>query len=161
MFMTKHLQQIWAKQGKISVWDIGFGHFVASFDDESNFTLALCDGPWLVGDHYVLSEEWTPNFKPGYSQVNFVRVWVRLPDNPLDNYDVVILQLVGDNIGKTVRVDGTTLFETRGNYARICVEVDLHKPFLSNYRLHRRVRRIEYEGLHKICFTCGRYAHQN
>ncbi|CAN1180883.1 hypothetical protein LINPERHAP2_LOCUS35023 [Linum perenne] len=41
----------------------------------------------------------------------------------------------------------------------MCVEIDLHKPLVSKYRLHRRVRRIEYEGLHEICFTCGRYGH--
>ncbi|CAN1140994.1 hypothetical protein LINPERHAP2_LOCUS12202, partial [Linum perenne] len=58
------------------------------------------------------------------------------------------------------RVDGTTLFGNQGNYARICVEVDLHKPLLSKYWLRHRVRRIEYEGLHEICFTCGRYGHE-
>ncbi|CAN1191384.1 hypothetical protein LINPERHAP2_LOCUS41027 [Linum perenne] len=121
---------------------------------------ARANRPWLVGDHYVVSEEWRPNFEPGLSQVNSIRVWVRLPGIPLENYDAAILRIIGDKIGKTVRVDGTTLFGNRGNYARICVEVDLHKPLLSKYRLRRRVRRIEYEGLHEICFTCGRYGHE-
>ena len=31
---------------------------------------------------------------------------------------------------------------------------------LSKFRLHRRVRRIEYEALHLICFKCGRYGHR-
>ncbi|CAN1144835.1 hypothetical protein LINPERHAP2_LOCUS14333 [Linum perenne] len=158
--MTRKLQFLWAKQGRVSVWDIGFGHFVAKFETEADFNRALLDGPWLVGDHYVVSEEWRPNFEPGFSQVNSVRVWVRLPGIPLENYDAAILKIIGDRIGKTVRVDGTTLFGNRGNYARICVEVDLHKPLLSKYRLRRRVRRIEYEGLHEICFTCGRYGHE-
>ncbi|CAN1749507.1 hypothetical protein LINPERHAP1_LOCUS3734, partial [Linum perenne] len=47
----------------------------------------------------------------------------------------------------------------RGNYARICVEVDLSKPLLSKYRLRRRVRRIDYEGLHTVCYSCGCYGH--
>ncbi|CAN1171382.1 hypothetical protein LINPERHAP2_LOCUS29527 [Linum perenne] len=116
-------------------------------------------GPWLVGDHYVLSEEWRPNFEPGFSQVNSIRAWVRLPGLPLENYDVGILTLVGNSIGKTVRVDNTTLFGNRGNYARLCVEIDLNKPLISKYRLRRRVRRVEYEGLHEICFLCGKYGH--
>ncbi|CAN1145597.1 hypothetical protein LINPERHAP2_LOCUS14763 [Linum perenne] len=73
---------------------------------------------------------------------------------------IVILQLIGDRIGKTVRIDHTTLEGSRGNFARICVEVDLSKPMLSKYRLRRRVRRIEYEGLHIICFNCGCYGHK-
>ncbi|CAN1143339.1 hypothetical protein LINPERHAP2_LOCUS13549 [Linum perenne] len=70
-------------------------------------------------------------------------------------------QLIGDRIGRTVRIDHTTLEGTRGNFARICVEVDLSKPLLSKYRLRRRVRRIEYEGLHTICFNCGCYGHKD
>ncbi|CAN1799662.1 hypothetical protein LINPERHAP1_LOCUS22199 [Linum perenne] len=37
--------------------------------------------------------------------------------------------------------------------------LDIHQPIISKYRLHRRVRRVEYEGLHEICFHCGRYGH--
>ncbi|CAN1249351.1 hypothetical protein LINPERPRIM_LOCUS7119 [Linum perenne] len=117
--MTRKLQQLWARDGRVAVWDIGFGHFVARFDEESDFNRAFLEGPWLV-----------------------------------------VLTLVGNKIGKTVRVDGTTLFGARGNYARICVEIDPHKPLVSKYRLHRRVRRVEYEGLHGICFECGRYDHE-
>ncbi|CAN1140424.1 hypothetical protein LINPERHAP2_LOCUS11853 [Linum perenne] len=66
-----------------------------------------------------------------------------------------ILRLVGDKIGKTIRTDGTTLFGNCGNYACICVKVDLRKPLLSKYRLHRRVRRIEYEGCMKSISCAG------
>ncbi|CAN1182439.1 hypothetical protein LINPERHAP2_LOCUS35969, partial [Linum perenne] len=107
----------------------------------------------------VVSEEWRPNFELGYSQVNTIRAWIRLPGLPLENFDVGILKLIGNKIGKTVRVDGTTLFGSRGNYARMYVEIDLHKPLVSKYRLHRRVHLIEYEGLHEIYFLCGRYDH--
>ncbi|CAN1132497.1 hypothetical protein LINPERHAP2_LOCUS7064 [Linum perenne] len=34
-------------------------------------------------------------------------------------------QLIGDRIGRTVRIDHTTLEGSRGNFVRICVEVDL------------------------------------
>ncbi|CAN1126735.1 Putative ribonuclease H protein At1g65750, partial [Linum perenne] len=92
--------------------------------------------------------------------VNTMKVWIRLPGLPLENFDAGILRIIGDRIGRTVRVDGTTLFGNRGNYARVCVEIDLREPLVSKYRLHRRVRRIEYEGLHEICFHCGRYGHE-
>ncbi|CAN1170966.1 hypothetical protein LINPERHAP2_LOCUS29291 [Linum perenne] len=113
-----------------------------------DYERALFEGPWMVNDHYIVAEEWRPNFEPGYSQVNNLRVWIRLPNLPVENFDPEILTLIGDKVGRTIRVDHTTRTGTRGNYARICVEVDLQKPLLSKYRLKRRVRRIEYEGLH-------------
>ncbi|CAN1127159.1 hypothetical protein LINPERHAP2_LOCUS3861 [Linum perenne] len=116
-------------------------------------------GPWMVGDHYVVIKEWRPYFQPQDSPISTLRVWVRLPGLPLEYFDSTILKIIGDKIGKTVRLDHTTLEGSRGNFARICVEVDLSKPLLSKYRLRRRVRRVEYEGLHTICYTCGCYGH--
>ncbi|CAN1797906.1 hypothetical protein LINPERHAP1_LOCUS21463 [Linum perenne] len=42
---------------------------------------------------------------------------------------------IGDRIDRTIRIDHITLTRTRGNYARICVKVELHKPLLSKYQL--------------------------
>ncbi|CAN1135614.1 hypothetical protein LINPERHAP2_LOCUS8956 [Linum perenne] len=159
LFMTKRLQALWARKGRVEVWDIGAGHYVARFEEDVDYMRAMFEGPWLVGDHYVISEEWRPNFEPGYSQINHIRVWVRLPGLPLEYFDAAVLRILGDKLGTTIRVDGTTLLGSRGNYVRLCIEVDLHKPLVSKYRLNRRVRRVEYEGLHEICFQCGRYGH--
>ncbi|CAN1134505.1 hypothetical protein LINPERHAP2_LOCUS8302, partial [Linum perenne] len=82
-----------------------------------------------------------------------------LPGVPLEYFDAAILTIIGNRIGKTVRLDLTTFGGSRGNFARICVEVDLSKPLLSKYRLRRRVCRIEYEGLHTICYSCGCFGH--
>ncbi|CAN1183343.1 hypothetical protein LINPERHAP2_LOCUS36454 [Linum perenne] len=160
MFMSRKIQALWARKGKVAVWDIGHCHFIARFESEDDYKRAMYDGPWLVGDHYVLSEVWRPNFEPGFSQVNLVRVWVRLPGIPIENFDVDVLRIIEDKLGRMVRMDSTTLFGSRGNYARICIEVDLQKPLVSKYHLHRRVRRVEYEGLHEICFDCGCYGHE-
>ncbi|CAL1400542.1 unnamed protein product [Linum trigynum] len=57
-------------------------------------------------------------------------------------------------------MDEATRLAIRGHFARICVEVNLAKPLICKYRLERRTRRVEYEGLHKVCFTCGLYGHE-
>lgn len=41
---------------------------------------------------------------------------------------IKFLHAIGDQIGKAVRVDGNTLTQERGKYARLCAEVDLTKP---------------------------------
>ncbi|CAN1148930.1 hypothetical protein LINPERHAP1_LOCUS21463 [Linum perenne] len=38
----------------------------------------------MVGDHYIVSDEWRPNFEPEYAEVNNLRVWVRLPNLPIE-----------------------------------------------------------------------------
>ncbi|CAN1148712.1 hypothetical protein LINPERHAP2_LOCUS16637 [Linum perenne] len=158
--MSRKIQQIWAKKGGVQISDVGWGFFVVKFDTIEDFDHAMFGGPWMVGDHYVVIQNWRPYFRPEDASLTTLRVWVRLPGLPLEYFDYGILKRIGDRIGTTVRMDQTTLEGARGNFARICVEVDLSKPLLSKYRLRRRVRRIEYEGLHTICFGCGCYGHE-
>lgn len=40
------------------------------------------------------------------------------------------------------------------------MEVNLRKPLKSGYRMRREFWRIQFEGLHDICFDCGRYRHR-
>ncbi|CAN1292134.1 hypothetical protein LINPERPRIM_LOCUS21431 [Linum perenne] len=159
--MSRKILQLWAKKSDIQVSDVGFGFYVVNFETISDYERAMFGGPWMINDHYVVIQEWRPYFRPEETSLSTLRVWVRLPGLPFEYFDRSILKLIGDRIGRTVRIDHTTLEGTRGNFARICVEVDLSKPLLSKYRLRSRVRRIEYEGLHTICFTCGFYGHKN
>ncbi|KAJ6964798.1 hypothetical protein NC652_002892 [Populus alba x Populus x berolinensis] len=78
----------------------------------------------------------------------------------MEYYDNSVLWTIGNKIGKTLKVNKATSIGMRGNYARICVEVDLTKPLLAKFKLRRRVRRIIYEGLHLICFQYGQYRHK-
>ncbi|CAN1347205.1 hypothetical protein LINPERPRIM_LOCUS41015 [Linum perenne] len=82
-----------------------------------------------------------------------------MPRIPLEYFDLGILIRIGNKVGKTFCIDHTTLEDSRGNFARLCVEV-LSKPLLSKYHLMQRVRRIKYEGLHTIFFWCGCYDHE-
>ncbi|CAN1134747.1 hypothetical protein LINPERHAP2_LOCUS8458 [Linum perenne] len=159
--MSRKLPQLWAKKGGVQVSDVGFGFYVVNFESVADYERALFGGPWMINDHYVVIQEWRPHFRPEETILSTLRVWVRLPGIPFEYFDRTILKIIGDRIGRTVRIDHTTLEGSRGNFARICVEVDLSKPLLSKYRLRRRVRRIEYEGLHTICFNCGCYGHKD
>jgi hypothetical protein len=70
-----------------------------------------------------------------------------------------VLHYIGDRIGKTVKVDRNTIFQERGKYARVCVEVDLNKPLLAMFELKGKVYKVEYEGLHMMCRSCGKFGH--
>ncbi|KAI9121940.1 hypothetical protein K1719_006629 [Acacia pycnantha] len=63
-------------------------------------------------------------------------------------------------IGKMIKVDRSTSIYDKGGFARICVEIDLKQPLLPTYMVFGEERPIIYEGLHHVCFTCGKYGHQ-
>ena len=160
-FLLKRLQIIWKIQGDLNLVDLGNDFFLARFSNKEDRESAMSGGPWMVADHYLTMRSWHPNFNPNVATIEKVAVWIRLPDLAMEYYDNTVLWKIGNHIGKTLKVDRTTSVHIRGNYARICVEVDLTKPLLSKFKLRRRIRHISYEGLHMICFGCGQYGHKH
>lgn len=67
--------------------------------------------------------------------------------------------MIGQIVGKVVRIDYNTESVTRGKIARIAVEVTLSKPLVSQFLLDGKVQKVEYENLPNICFGCGKYGH--
>jgi hypothetical protein len=157
--LENRLKQMWVRKGVISIIDLGKEYFLVYFSNEEDYNKALEDGPWLIYDHYLIVRQWSPNFYPNEATIDSASVWVRIPDLPIEYYDAKVLHFIGDRIGKTVKVDKNTLFQERGKYARLCVEVDLTKTLLATFELKGRFYKIEYEGLHMLCRTCGKFGH--
>ncbi|CAL1366078.1 unnamed protein product [Linum trigynum] len=158
-FIHRRIHKMWAKTGGVKIGDIGNGYFQAIFDSQLDHDRALYGGPWTIDDHYIASEPWRIDFDPDFDSINRASVWVRLPRLPLAYFDEEILSDIGDKLGRVEKINFNTANGSRGNYARICVEIDLRKRLVSKYRIERRVRRVEYEGLHTVCFGCGHYGH--
>lgn len=57
-------------------------------------------------------------------------------------------------------MDNLTTFQSRGQFARICIEVVLAKPLIPYVFVRGEKIRVEYEGLHAVCFNCGIYGHR-
>ncbi|CAN1187055.1 hypothetical protein LINPERHAP2_LOCUS38500 [Linum perenne] len=72
----------------------------------------------------------------------------------------VAVELIGNHIGKTIRLDLATAEGARARYARVCVEIDLSKPLLGKYSIEDTVYYVEYEPLDNICYSCGLYRHK-
>ncbi|XP_061356470.1 uncharacterized protein LOC133300904 [Gastrolobium bilobum] len=82
---------------------------------------------------------------------------------------------IDNMLGRTLKVDKTSLRRVEGVegeitdkaiFARICVEVDLRRSFVSRIKFWDFLQNefvflnVGYEGLHLICFACGRYGHK-
>ncbi|KAI9081188.1 hypothetical protein K1719_036947 [Acacia pycnantha] len=78
-----------------------------------------------------------------------------------DHYLVESLGLIGNMIGKIVKIDRSTSIYEKGGFARICVEIDLQSPLLPAFKVFGEVKQLVYEGLHLVCFRCGKYGHEH
>lgn len=59
-----------------------------------------------------------------------------------------------------LRIDGHTATNARGRFAQLCVQVSLDKPLVKNILIGKFRQPITYEGIHSLCFSCGRLGHR-
>ncbi|XP_031131806.1 uncharacterized protein LOC116033187 [Ipomoea triloba] len=159
-FLLRRLQTMWKPEGNMEIIDLDNDYYLARFENKLDYDFATFEGPWIIMDHYLVVQEWRPNFNPHSNEIEKLLVWARLPTLPIEYFEDDFLQKIGDKIGRTIKVDGTTSPVSRGKFARVCVEINITKPLLSKYTLGEMVWPIEYEGIHLICFNCGIYGHR-
>ncbi|XP_028055244.1 uncharacterized protein LOC114259426 [Camellia sinensis] len=117
-------------------------------------------GPWVVLDHYVTVRKWQQDFKSDEAEEDTTAIWVRFPNLPIEYYDEKVLYHIAKILGVPLKVDINTAMAARGKYARVCVEVDLRKPLISQFSIGKYTYVIEYEHLHTLYFSCGRVGHR-
>nr|XP_029146221.1 uncharacterized protein LOC114924801 [Arachis hypogaea] len=110
-------------------------------------------------DHYLSIRFWTPNFNPEKDVIDRIAAWVRLPGLAIEYYEETMLSKIGNVIGRTLKVDTNTADKRRGKFARLCVELNLAEPLVGQYSINGVKYKVEYEGLHLICFDCGKVGH--
>lgn len=158
-YLLKRLNTIWHPKSKMELTSMENDYYLVKFNSVADYEFAKYGGPWMILEHYLIVKEWRPDFRPHSDATERVLVWVRFPDLPLEYFDNSILFRIGKKIGNPIRIDGATSLISKGKFARLCVEVDLTKPLLSKFWMRKKVWRIEYEGIHMICFKCGIYGH--
>ena len=113
-----------------------------------------------MGEHFLAIKQWEPYFKASEAKLSSVAMWVRLPEQPIEFYDAVVLREIGSAIGPVLRIDSYTASESRGSYAKLCVQVDLEKPLITSIRVGRLVQKVTCEGVSTLCFQCGHLGHK-
>ncbi|KAI9112617.1 hypothetical protein K1719_016540 [Acacia pycnantha] len=105
----------------------------------------------MIEDHYLIVQRWHPNFNPWKADLQCIIVaWVRLPNVTFKFYNVESPCQMGNMIGKMIKVDRSTSIYDKGEFARICVEIDLKKPLLPTYLVFGKERPIVYEELRQV-----------
>lgn len=72
---------------------------------------------------------WSPDFEIG-RESSFVAVWVKFYNLPLHYYNEASLHRLGSTLGTVLRIHNSTLDLSNQVFARVCIELDVTKPFL-------------------------------
>ncbi|XP_019199070.1 PREDICTED: uncharacterized protein LOC109192823 [Ipomoea nil] len=159
-YLLQRLRKMWRSEAHFDLIALSHDYYIAKFESLRDYEYAKYEGPWMIMDHYVVVQEWQPNFSPRKNKTRKVLVWVRFPDIPIEYFDDEFLKKIGKTVGRPVKIDTATSLASKGKFARICLEIDISKPLESKFVLNFEEWPIEYEGIHSICFSCGRYGHR-
>ncbi|CAL1399674.1 unnamed protein product [Linum trigynum] len=157
--VARRLNMLWAKTGIIQVTNRGYGYYFIRFTNKLDYEHALTGGPWMLGDHYITTRPWRKGFNPRTNTIQSTMVWIQLPDLPIELYHPEAVLRIASYAGKPIRVDRATESGARAKFARVCVEVDLTKPLLTQFKVAGVEYEFQYEGLTNVCFHCGKYGH--
>ena len=128
--MRERLRGIWRLKDGYKVMDVGFGYFMIKFDLLEDREKAICRGPWMLQDHYLVVKEWSLPFNSCESSFGRTMVWIRFSGLNIMYFEESVIRTIAEVVGKPSRVDLVTKSMDRGRYARVCVELDLSKPMV-------------------------------
>ncbi|XP_075097003.1 uncharacterized protein LOC142174744 [Nicotiana tabacum] len=120
---------------------------------------ALQQGPWFINGYFLSVQRWEANFVASEAKPLFTAIWLELPQLSTEFYDSLILQRIGNTIGKLLKVDACTSATHRGRYARLCVEIPMNTTVKSFIFIGSHKQDICYEDEKFLCKNCGRLGH--
>lgn len=151
---------LWKLRWELDILDSSHDFFlIIRFHLQEDLNNVLFNGPWIIQDHYLIVKKWHPDFVSSLALVSSALAWIQLPGLSIVYYNDNALSAISSYIGKPIETDANTALVTRGKFASICVEINLTKPLLGQIIIDGRWQKVEYEGLHIICFPCGCFGH--
>lgn len=92
-------------------------------------------------------QHWRPFFMDYAQKIHRIAVWICVPRLPIQLYNERFIRRLGSTIGVMLKIDMLTSLQPRGQFARICVEIDLDKPLDPKVIVRGHIISLEYDGL--------------
>ena len=137
--LTFKINALWKPVAKLDCVNLGKDFFFIRFSNSDDYDKVLKGEPWFE------------------AKLSSVAIWVRLPELPIEFYDVAVLREIGSTIGPILRIDLYTTSKSKGSYTRLCVQVDLEKLLITSIRV---VQKITCEEVSMLFFHYGRLGHK-
>ncbi|XP_019241717.1 PREDICTED: uncharacterized protein LOC109221708 [Nicotiana attenuata] len=153
--LKRKVEELWKLNDSFPLIDLGSDYYIAKLRKAESMNHVLQKGPWFVFGFFLSCQKWKPNFVAANAKQICTAVWIRLPNLLTEFYDKIILQRIGNSIGRLLKVDACTFSTLRGRYARLCVELPLNKPVDKFIVIDEYKQIIEYEGDKLLCKTVG------
>ncbi|KAF3783184.1 hypothetical protein EJ110_NYTH32751 [Nymphaea thermarum] len=164
-FIFTSLKTLWPEIADLRFTSVGKGLFLLCTSSEADLHLILSPGRWYVGGRLLIANQWHPGMPMRIESSNKVRIWIRLPDLPVEWWNPRIFTDIAELIGGSfVEADDYTRHLQRFGFARIRIEIPLGFCPTSEIELEISggkvfAQSIEYETKVKYCIKCGSTAH--
>ncbi|CAN0917853.1 hypothetical protein LINGRAHAP2_LOCUS30550 [Linum grandiflorum] len=159
-YLYNRLKALWRAEGRLQMADLEDEIFLASFDNPLDYDRALTGGPWLILDHYLVVHSCDPSFRASSNFPPKIVIWIRFPQLPYQYYHEDVLKGLGNLVGRTIRLHDRMLTSTRGKFAWLAVEINLHEPVASSDFLDDVWQDVEFENFPTLSFECGLVRHE-
>jgi len=146
----------WTNNCQILLCSKGF--FIVQFELQEDCQKVITQGPWFWGRAGLFLTPWFPEFDANSMVVTKMPVWVRLPNLPLPFWHHMVLEDIGNLLGKFIKRDPDRNDQGLFTYARICVEIDLSKGLPDRihlqYEKFKWLQALDYENTAFRCRFC-------
>ncbi|KAL2251862.1 UNVERIFIED_CONTAM: hypothetical protein Sindi_2308500 [Sesamum indicum] len=144
-------------KGDFTVSMLNSKHALIFLSSEADYSRLWLRQIWCIQGYPMRVFKWTPIFTP-LQESSIVPIWVNFLELPAYLFCKDVLFTVASMIGTPLQIDDATLNQSKLSKARVCIELDLLKPRLQEFKLQTFgetiVRRIEYEKIPHYYFLC-------
>ncbi|KAI9096407.1 hypothetical protein K1719_026126 [Acacia pycnantha] len=124
--LIDRVRRMWKPQQPLKVVPLSNEYYIISFSSKEDRDYAYHEGPWMIDDHYLLVQRWRPNFNPWRADCQRrIAVWVRIPNLPMELCTVESLGMIGNMIGKMIKIDRSMSIYDKGLHL-VCFECGLY-----------------------------------
>ncbi|XP_031096876.1 uncharacterized protein At4g02000-like [Ipomoea triloba] len=164
-FEPMPLADLGAAADAVATWPV-VGRFLTSKMVKLEYMrqYVLDEGPWSFDNCTLVCRQVDDGVLPGNVALDTVDMWVQLHGVPVGYTSTVILEQIGNFLGKYVKGDERFVGAPWLDFYRIRVALPIDRPLKRRMKLLKRDKTwcwvtFRYERLHCYCFFCGMMGH--
>lgn len=156
------LPRKWQKEGRVRGIVLSRERFQFIFNSEHDLQDVLDKGVQTHNEWAIVLERWTEN--PPEDFLQYILLWVRISNIPVNYYTVEALTTLGDFVGKVDLVAYDPTKPITQEYVRVHVKFNVAHPLrmskVLTFKGKSATIHFNYENIQKRCFTCHRLNHE-